>query len=78
MGSKCPLCKQLPEDTAHLVGMCGDLHQIWSLFGIKPSSPVSSSPYYKDWLARVFQNSNKQVRQLISITYWALWYRRIR
>lgn len=45
--SECPLGKQQPEDAAHLIGLCGDLHQICLQLGVVPSVAVSSTSLWR-------------------------------
>ncbi|XP_016683863.1 uncharacterized protein [Gossypium hirsutum] len=71
----CPLCKEVLEDTEHLLWSCGVLRSVWTSLQIKLPH-FDASLDYKNCFVSTFLAEDGRQRRLISISLWCLWYHR--
>ncbi|CAI9773810.1 unnamed protein product [Fraxinus pennsylvanica] len=69
----CPVCLQHDESVLHSLVHCTLARRVWDTLGINSSPSLADS--FKDWLNIVLSN-NKEVRELIGMTCWAIWTNR--
>ncbi|KAK5846062.1 hypothetical protein PVK06_002328 [Gossypium arboreum] len=69
----CPLCKEAPEDSDHLMWSCGISQQLWASLHIT-LSPVGSTSNFKTRFVNTFYAADESNKQILVISLWALWY----
>lgn len=71
----CPLCKEVPEDSNHLMWSCGVLQQLQASLNIT-MAPVGITSNCKDWLVNTFHAAAENNKQVLITFLWALWHRK--
>ncbi|KAH1074286.1 hypothetical protein J1N35_026614 [Gossypium stocksii] len=75
MDVTCPLCNEGAEDTAHLLGSCSVVKQLWSALQVELTFDGCTSNQ-KTLFVNNFLAGDDIKRQIISISLWAFWYSR--
>ncbi|KAA3457689.1 reverse transcriptase [Gossypium australe] len=75
MNPVCPLCRDAIEDSNHLMWSCGVLKSVWIQLHVQvPTFEASWSG--QKCFATIFSAADENVRCVLAISLWSLWYRR--
>ncbi|KAA3478601.1 reverse transcriptase [Gossypium australe] len=75
MNPVCPLCSDAIEDSNHLMWSCGVLKSVWIQLHVQVPTFEESWSGQKCF-ATIFSAADENVRCVLAISIWSLWYRR--
>ncbi|KAL1105850.1 hypothetical protein V6Z11_D04G161400 [Gossypium hirsutum] len=71
----CPLCKEDLETTAHLLGSCRVLQNIWTSLQVQ-IPPLDDSLDYKANFVKAYLEAEGRQKRFIALSLWCFWFHR--